>query len=209
MVIPHGIPTNRFAPTNESTTGPPWRIFWSGRLIPEKGFLTALEALARLRAHGIEAEATFAGRAWPEDLERFRETVAMHRLGKAIEWIGHVEDPARLAQVAGRHHLYWMTSRLPEGLPLGLLEGLSCGLPAVATDVGANPEVFEDGVEGFFVPADDPSALAERTERILATPSRRREMATAARARAVRFHSIERFSKSFRSLLRDVSIGRP
>ncbi len=49
-----------------------------------------------------------------------------------------------------------------ESAPLTLLEGLSCGLPVVATSVGGIPEIVEDGVNGFLVPPKHPEAIAER-----------------------------------------------
>jgi glycosyltransferase involved in cell wall biosynthesis len=49
-----------------------------------------------------------------------------------------------------------------ESAPLTLLEALSSGLPVVATRVGGIPEIIEDGVNGFLVPAKDPESIAER-----------------------------------------------
>ena len=60
-------------------------------------------------------------------------------------------------------------TKVPELLGQTLLEGMACGLPAVCTRVASMPEVVDDGVTGFVVPPNDPTALGER----LAVASRR------------------------------------
>ncbi len=49
-----------------------------------------------------------------------------------------------------------------ENSPLTLLEGMSCGLPVIATSVGGIPEIVEDGVNGLLVPPKYPEAIAEK-----------------------------------------------
>ena len=49
-----------------------------------------------------------------------------------------------------------------ESAPLTLLEGMSSGLPVIATDVGGIPEIVADGRNGFLVPQNSPGALAEK-----------------------------------------------
>jgi glycosyltransferase involved in cell wall biosynthesis len=50
---------------------------------------------------------------------------------------------------------------LHDGLSIALLEAMSLGKPAVLTRSGGNPEVVQDGKQGFVVPPADPKALAE------------------------------------------------
>jgi hypothetical protein len=72
-----------------------------------------------------------------------------------------------------------------EALPLVLVEAVSAGLPAVATDVGDVREALADVVE--LVPPEDPRALGEALRRLLADPADRerrgRAGITAARER--------------------------
>jgi N-acetyl-alpha-D-glucosaminyl L-malate synthase BshA len=49
-----------------------------------------------------------------------------------------------------------------ESAPLTLLEGLSCGLPVVATNVGGIPEILQDGVNGFLVEPKHPEDIADK-----------------------------------------------
>ena len=48
-----------------------------------------------------------------------------------------------------------------ENAPLTILEGMSCGLPVIATNVGGIPEQVQDGYNGFLVPLKHPEMIAE------------------------------------------------
>jgi glycosyltransferase involved in cell wall biosynthesis len=48
-----------------------------------------------------------------------------------------------------------------ESLPLAIIEAMAAGLPVVAADAGGVAELFDEGVEGYFWPLDDPTRAAE------------------------------------------------
>jgi N-acetyl-alpha-D-glucosaminyl L-malate synthase BshA len=72
-----------------------------------------------------------------------------------------------------------------ESFGLAALEGMACGVPAVCSNVGGVPEVINDGVEGFLVPARDVQTMAARALEILSNSERHKQMAGAARRRAL------------------------
>ncbi len=55
-----------------------------------------------------------------------------------------------------------------EGMPNGLLEAMNCGLPCVSTQVGGVAEVLEGGKNGLMVPPEDPAALSQAMEKMMA-----------------------------------------
>jgi glycosyltransferase involved in cell wall biosynthesis len=61
-----------------------------------------------------------------------------------------------------------------EGMPMVLLEAGAAGLPIVATRVGGNQEVVQEGVSGFLVPPSDDQALAAAMLRLMALPEAER-----------------------------------
>jgi glycosyltransferase involved in cell wall biosynthesis len=74
-----------------------------------------------------------------------------------------------------------------EGLPIGVLEALACGVPVVATRAGGTPEAVTPDV-GALVDIGSPGQLADATVALLQDPAARRRMSAA----AVRRHA-ERF----------------
>ncbi len=57
---------------------------------------------------------------------------------------------------------YMVCSSLSEGLSNALLEGLACGLPIVATNVGGNNEIVDDGANGLLCQPKNPHELANK-----------------------------------------------
>jgi glycosyltransferase involved in cell wall biosynthesis len=79
-----------------------------------------------------------------------------------------------------------------EGLPLCVLEAMAHGRPVVASAVGGIPELVEDGVTGFLVPAGDVRALRAALDRLLADPVLRRRLGREARRRVAQRCSRDR-----------------
>ena len=73
-----------------------------------------------------------------------------------------------------------------EGLSNALLEYMAMGLPTVATDVGGNSEVIENGLSGLLVKPNDPAALADAISSLLENPHFASLLGVAARERVRR-----------------------
>lgn len=78
-----------------------------------------------------------------------------------------------------------------EGLAIGLLEALACGVPTVATAVGGTPEAITPEV-GALVAPGDAAGLAGAVVALLADPERRRAMAAAGRRRHAERFGLDR-----------------
>jgi glycosyltransferase involved in cell wall biosynthesis len=67
---------------------------------------------------------------------------------------------------------------------------MACGLPVIATRVGGNPELVEEGDTGTLVPPEDVDALATALAAYVRDPDRRREEGARARRRTEQRFSI-------------------
>ena len=79
-----------------------------------------------------------------------------------------------------------------ESAPLTLLEGMSTGLPAVATKVGGVPEIIDDGVNGFLVEPKHPEELAERILELNDDKELRIKMGVAAREKILENYTADK-----------------
>ncbi len=74
-----------------------------------------------------------------------------------------------------------------EGLSHALIEALTLGTPVIATNVGGNPELVENGITGLLVPQGDDEALFAALKNIEQNPTVARGRATAAQERMKKF----------------------
>ena len=168
-VAPPGIDTARFR-----VTLPPAEhlVLSVGRLVWEKGHQDLLRALAWLRRDGVQARALIVG-AGPEEA-RLRAQADDLGLADAVEWrtsVPYDEMPAIFERascfvLASLPTVWW-----EEQFGMVLAEATAAGLPIVAAESGAIPEVLRGA--GTLFPAGDWRALAAALGGILCAPPRR------------------------------------
>jgi glycosyltransferase involved in cell wall biosynthesis len=83
---------------------------------------------------------------------------------------------------------------------------MAAGVPVVATRVGGNPEIVEDGVTGLLVPRRDPAALAAAIDRLLAQPDLAADLADAGRRRVAARFGVERLVAETAALYRQLLV---
>lgn len=120
-------------------------------LCARKGQMDALQAFARMPGRE-RAELWFAGEG--EDRDILTQTISSLGLDHSVKLLGHRSDILNLYRDA---HVVILPS-YEEGMPLSLLEGMSCGRPVIATPVAGVPEMIADGREGYLV---NPGAIDE------------------------------------------------
>jgi glycosyltransferase involved in cell wall biosynthesis len=127
-----------------------------------KGQDTLIAAVAECVARGVDVHLTLVGDGYYR--RHFAEMASTLGLMDRIQFAGTVQQGPDLWQFLDRSTLFVLPSR-QEGLPRALLEAMARGLPCIATKVGGNTELVGDIA---IVPADDPSALADRICQFLA-----------------------------------------
>ena len=100
-----------------------------------------------------------------------------------VRFTGRRED---VPQLLGCMDLYVCSSR-SEGMSIAVMEAMATGLPIIATDVGDNPALLRNGVDGVIIPAGDADRLARTLHILSRSPETRRRFAHGARVRAKTF----------------------
>ncbi|TFF93520.1 N-acetyl-alpha-D-glucosaminyl L-malate synthase BshA, partial [Candidatus Thorarchaeota archaeon] len=93
-----------------------------------------------------------------------------------------------------------------EGMPLVLLEAMSCELPVITTPAGGIPELVRPGKDGVVTEGFEKEEYAGAVIDLIANDNRRRELGKAGRARVVESFSAERvvplYEKAFEQALK-------
>lgn len=159
-------------------------VVYAGALGRPKGLLDLLAAGRMLRERGItDWDLVVVG--GPNQLGEAEAAIvreAFEREGFAGALVG-ARTPGEVRDVLAGAAVFVLPSH-SEGHPLAVLEAMACGVPVVATHVGAIPDVVRDGVDGLVVPPRDAKRLADALAALLEDPALRRRMGASARARA-------------------------
>jgi glycosyltransferase involved in cell wall biosynthesis len=150
-----------------------------------KGHRHLLEACALLQAEGLEFRCHLVG-SGPLEGE-LRAHVQRAGLEARVKLHGPLPRAEVLARMRAAHVLV-LPSILDregrrEGIPVTLMEAMSCGLPVVASRISGIPELVEDGRSGILFPPGDSGALADALRRLRASPALRAELGRGARAK--------------------------
>jgi glycosyltransferase involved in cell wall biosynthesis len=179
-VIPPGVNPSLFEGPFEDPfagVGKP-RVLFVGRLAPQKGVRTLVEAAGLLKHPSAQVLLVGDG---PEQLALEREAKRIG-VGDRLRFEGFVAHE-RLPAVLAHADLLVLPS-LYEELGTVLLEAMQAGLPVVASKTGGIPDVIEDGVNGMLVAPGDPEALARAIDRLVADRDLARQLSERAKERA-------------------------
>ena len=139
---------------------------------PVKDYETFLKAAALVAGTIAAAKFFVIGSVDDNYWERLRPLAESLQLRNRIVFIGAVSNPFPLIRLFD----VGVLSSSSEGLSNSLIEYAAAGISTVATDVGGNREIVENGVSGFLVPPQAETLLAERIIELLQNPEKRRTM---------------------------------
>ena len=125
-------------------------VLFVGRLAPEKGVEMAIEAWRQASPRGLKL--VIAGEG------PLRSQLA-RRLPPGVTLVGQL-DPSEVADLMARSRALLFPSRWYEGQPLVILEAMASGLPILASDLGAMPELVGSDGWGVCLPPTDIAAWA-------------------------------------------------
>jgi len=204
--IYNGIDTRTFAPDgsknrNRSKFGLAEKdivIGVVGRLDPIKNHAVLFKSFEQLNIENPDAKLLVVGDG-PErkSLERLA--------GSGVHFWGNRTD---VPDILRTMDIFTLPS-INEGISNTILEAMATGLPVVATNVGGNSEIIDDGKTGQLVPSDDAAALAAALSVYINSPELRASHGSQGRVRAKKLFSVDKMVSEYESVYRRVAdLGR-
>ena len=187
MVIPTGIDPAPYGRKNHDGVV----ATYVGRLESVKGVDDFLAAVDPLLDEFPALKVQIAG-WYPEGhplVEKYQRRVA---------FLGLQSD---IPGVLGRTDIFVLPSH-SEGLSNALMEAMSSSCACIASDVGGNRYLIENGISGLLFPAGDREALRSHVRRLLEDDAKRKALGNAARARIDAVFSWEKVGKRYDELFR-------
>ena len=194
-LIYNGVDTDRFLPSDAPRQSGPFRVLFCGNHKPGKRpdlLLPLANALGeRFEIHytaGLTGRGQLEGRL-------NANAAALHCLGK-VEY-------ADMPRIYRSMDVLFMPS-VREGFGLCVAEAMACGLPVVAADSSALPELVVNDEGGYLVPVDDLLGFAEAIRRIAEEQEKARRMGQYNRARVEQHFTLRRMVSEYRDLFEEV-----
>jgi glycosyltransferase involved in cell wall biosynthesis len=166
----------------------PGTILSTALVCPRKNTIALIDAFARLRRTGIQAQLRLAGAI--TDAEYGREVerrVAAHGLRESVRLLAGLSSDAVRRELAAAS-VFALVS-LEENAPLVIEEAMAAGVPVVTSNRCGMPYMVRHGDTGFLVDPHEPADIARRLEQVLVDDGLRKQMAERSRQEAhARFH---------------------
>lgn len=197
----HGIDVERFSPS-EPAPGP-FTILCPGRIAPVKRLETLLAAAELMAAQGARFRLRFLGAIYPQDRQYaadIRARAERSGLKDCVEFADAVPHEDVTAEL---HRAHAMVNLSATGsIDKAVLEAMACGIPVVTANE-AFVEMLAPWAGRALTPPDDPQALAQRLQGLMAMESGARvEMGRELRALVERDHSMQRLVEHLLAVLR-------
>lgn len=147
-VIPNGVEVHKYSPGASKIKAKfnAKRLFiYQGRLAPEKNVEPLLRAWKYSEMHPNSKLLIVGDGPLLASLEPF------YGSDYGIHWLGFVAEEERRIEILRSCDVFILPS-LVEGLSISLLEAMACGIACLATDVGADGEVLEQGAGVILTP---------------------------------------------------------
>lgn len=171
-----------------------------GTLTEQKGYYRLLEIIKILKDRQVDNFAVLITGGGP--LEKvIRSRIEELVLGDVVFLLGRIKRAA--VSVIPYADIFLQTS-LWEAMSIVILEAMAAGKPIVATDVGENRHVLENGKSGFLFHVDDMIGMADSLEHLIISPEVRKKVGCSAQERYNTHFTAQVMTDSYTRLYKEV-----
>ena len=202
-IIPPGVNTNHFYPIPEDEAKEAIGILpkdrmalFVGRIEPLKGVDTLIQSMAIVKERCltftcpdylviIGGDPDASEDQMTEEMRRLQDLCQELGLDEMVLFLGK-QDQKTLPYYYSAAEVVVMPSHY-ESFGMVALEAMACGTPVIASQVGGLAYLVQEGETGYFVPSQDPEAMADRLRLLFIDEDLRKRIGTQAAAYALDF----------------------
>jgi glycogen(starch) synthase len=211
-IIYGAVDTSQYISTNGVIKKQPQEylsLMYAGRLIPEKGIHTAVQALGKLvNQHGIKSlKLTIVGSGNVDYKTYLYDIVKQEKIAPYITFLD-VQSKEALAKLYHQMDIFLFTSIWPEPFGRVIVEAMAAGLVVIGTATGGAAEIMIDGENSLIFPAGDAEALADRVIKLIEKPLLRQKLAQSGQSFAIERFDIQRMATEIEEFMARVTAKR-
>ena len=188
-VIPNILDTNHFSPKNNVKNNH-FNILHVGRFERAKGVETLIKAFIHLAKIYKDIHLTCIGYERGSSFDKCKDYLDKENLIDNVSFKGFIAYE-RLPEFYGKSDIVVVPSEIYESFSYTVAQGMACGKPVVASDIGGIPETVNKGQAGVLFDTGNVQDLIEKIESLYLNETGRRYIGDKARDYAVNNFSIE------------------
>lgn len=198
-VITNFVDTDYFSPIDEERElSDVYRMICVGRDDPLKNILRFIDALKLLSDKNVKIHVDWYGKFENAYGQQCREKIDKLCLNDLITLKGET----RSVRDEYRKHDVFCIPSIIEGFPNVLCEAMSCGLPALCSNVCDNPTILENNKGGLLFEPTDANDMAEKIEQFVRLDNmKKKEMGRHNREKALAMFSPSAFLSKYKEIL--------
>ena len=196
--ISNGVDTRCFKPSPSGRVSA-GKVIFVGRLDAMKAVHVLIEAFKKLKDEGSAASLDIIGDG--PDMDRLKRLKDSLGLNRSVNFCGEKQGVVKHLQES----TVFVLPSLSEGLSNVILEAMACALPVVATRVGGNVDIIEDGQNGMLVDCNDPEQLSRALQAVSEDRDRAKKLGAAARKTIESRFSIEQVADQYCNLYKELA----
>ena len=201
--VANGIPGVRYAKRAEEEEG--LRLLFLSNFFPEKGIYDSLQIMSMLRHEHPGIRLRLVGDFMREGHRiKLMRSIARMGLTEHVSVVGPRYGMEKEKEYRNADIFIFPSYFRQECFPLVLLEAMSCSLPIVSSNIGAIPEMIENGKEGILLNARDLHGFAKEIAALSQNPEGRKRLGEAARKKFEMSYTLDHFERRIRNLMEDI-----
>ncbi len=203
-VVHCGIDVEKFRSVSRQPE--PGRIICVCRLRPKKGLDVAIRACAKLRDNNVKFLFEIAGDG--PQRKALEKLIGRLNLADNVKLLGGIPND-QLIELYSRACVFLMPCiKAPDGdmdgIPVSMMEAMSCEVPVVSTSISGIPELVKDGITGRLAPEKNVDVLMQILKELLADMGKIEQFGKAGREHVLKDFCISQNAAKLRELIEEI-----